>query len=1082
MKPLHSYDNSTATAAGFLLLPGHIRSAFVALLCAGLASGCVDSKYELGQQQVEFIQVAKVDPPSHEDEDGAARFRAINCGYITTLTWHLDTSPADSRQLKITKKDYARNQTEVLVEFPPPPEQTSYQDRDTRPDVRYDYVLQLCQGSSCEDLGKVRILGRKFNDFEPPKVIQPANPWINSSEYTLEWEQSECGYSYDLYQTSLNSGKDKDYIKIANRLFSTSFPVQGLESGARYAFRLQSCGPNTCSRDYSNEVAIGIRTHPLETPVINAITIDGTTIRLAWSDVHLAANYQVWRAINPSGDVPSEDDFIRAGTVTNEYYSDSQSSPSSDMPVHYRVQACNDKYGCSEFSAPVSGVLQTADPEAHALQLHSLAQFMLAEERIVLAPYGYNSYNWQEVERPYFSTHSSNTPTAGTSRRHIAKGASNLLILSADNNKLIEVSACLNDCDTTSHAYITEAIGTDREPLSNNKLPYRNLRQDTHALHLELPRPPSDSAQLVGLITNHKTKASRAYIFAANSSSISFTKLNPITSYGIRLLACSQRESSGIQSCQAWAQLKAKTTRLLQIDQDYHLNWRDHKRMTLDLRLAAMPASQAHIEWQLACTSPRNACEQLTQQTIRGQTALRHSRQLVHIDLPETPPPDSLYRLRLRICTADGCTATIDRVENPQPPNAVFGLVPSVASWGHELKIPISHLPRKLQAGQLLLHFSWLDSNNLVLDQQQLRVTHLLDHALVVPRPTLPAAGNSNRVRLSLQNNDDGSYLIRDSMRLLGTACSACSDGHPNFARLQLVRDTSFDTAYLTAKEVCTTQGTTSSCTAVNGTTNGHISGFSKLVSGHSITCGVLHDKWWCWGQNKGGIMPEVAVGARFEARPFPYPARELFLANDYAAICTIEEAAGHLYCWGETSNGALLGSLQTDRNATTAPRTQVVNNKHQALTAVTQLAFIGNSGVCALAGTLFCWGKNYGQHQDVTQMLTGAKILLPAGNLPQLIASRGSSLYYWQSNLFAAPAQKLEAGLTPTQIAVFSIDGRTGAWLHEKNKPAVSLGLDWFNSTIQTASQPLHGVRNLYASQQRWCFSSNAGELYCSQ
>jgi len=824
--------------------------------------------------------------------DSSDSFKATNYGYVTTLTWQLDDQPA-YRDFRITRTDLELKDTSLLVEFQAPGEQTSYQDRSTRPNEVYDYTLQGCGESECDQLGKLRIKGREFLELTPPLAIQPDNPVIETDgEFTITWQASENGYAYNLYATTLDSTMPTAFAPIATELFTTSHQATGLKPGSRYAFYLQSCDPNGNCSERSNLVAIGLHIHPLETPVIHQPTIDGSRVRLAWNDIPLATYYEVSRSIGD--EYPA---FSSAAALRGSIYNDYLTLPSSHTPAYYKVRACNKQLGCSNFSDQ---------------QTTSLTQ-----------PAGYHALN----------------------------------------------AAATESTETTGQT----------EP----------------------------------------------------------------------------------------AQLK--------LDADFRADWLTPERLTLDLRMAQMPSDSARINWRISCVEPQTLCDELDNDQ-QGEVALQQNRQLLHIDFaPEQPKEAAIHHLQLKVCTANACTKSLERLIEPQPPAMRFGNLPVVETWGEEFILPVNHLPRDLQAEQLQLTFDWLDEHANLLDRRQLQVVRLLDHALVALRPDLPSGGRqTDRVRLSLYDNNQHQYLVRDSLHILGRACATCGDP----LRLRLIEDATYDAAFFAHNQVCATSGLVTSCTQADGRRGGSISGFSQLVSGYSINCGKLADTWLCWGQNNGGVMPGLPRGEPFDATPFPYPARRLFLAADYPAICAIEGDERHLYCWGEMPGNAQFGATG---DHPIQPRTQILDGQ-EPLRDITRVAFVGSHAVCATGADLVCWGREGATRVAPTRLLEGDDIRLPGDNLPALAAIQGENLHYWEESIFNHPPQTLTLGAYPDSMAITRVGETLGAWLAFDDNPAVSLSLDWFEVGMQTASQPIRNISGLFADKQRWCFTSTGGALYCGE
>jgi len=149
--------------------------------------------------------------------------------------------------------------------------------------------------------------------------------------------------------------------------------------------------------------------------------------------------------------------------------------------------------------------------------------------------------------------------------------------------------------------------------------------------------------------------------------------------------------------------------------------------------------------------------------------------------------------------------------------------------------------------------------------------------------------------------------------------------------------------------------GTGASLSAVFG---GHR--FVKVAVGGDHSCGLGDDgSLWCWGSNVWG---ELGVSTVSEGCPAaacqPSPIRVRLAADSvftdvtagFNHTCALD-TAGHAYCWGNNSSGAL-GTGDTLSGS--APRAVAGNLTFVSLTA-------GSSYTCGLAasGDAYCWGLN---------------------------------------------------------------------------------------------------------------------------
>jgi alpha-tubulin suppressor-like RCC1 family protein len=223
----------------------------------------------------------------------------------------------------------------------------------------------------------------------------------------------------------------------------------------------------------------------------------------------------------------------------------------------------------------------------------------------------------------------------------------------------------------------------------------------------------------------------------------------------------------------------------------------------------------------------------------------------------------------------------------------------------------------------------------------------------------------------------------------------------------------------------------------VNAPDQARLNGVSEIAAGAAHTCAVVSGSVMCWGLCTGGRCGDGDVGMHELRTPdlvrrtatgqAVRNAQRVVAGAQHSCLLT---ASGTVECWGDNSAGQL-GRGEDVALANAASSAPVLG-----LDAVEQLV-AGRNHSCALqAGTVYCWGSNFGgQLGGVTTTATGAArnsdptptavpglsgiATIAAGVEVSCAIDGDGALFCWGSNLFGELGELASGKLPPTRIAL---------------------------------------------------------------
>lgn len=170
------------------------------------------------------------------------------------------------------------------------------------------------------------------------------------------------------------------------------------------------------------------------------------------------------------------------------------------------------------------------------------------------------------------------------------------------------------------------------------------------------------------------------------------------------------------------------------------------------------------------------------------------------------------------------------------------------------------------------------------------------------------------------------------------------------------------------------------------------LTGVASAAAGENHSCAVAGGAVWCWGANDVG---QLGDGTLFDRST---PVRVVGVEHALAVVANEEHSCaliegGTAMCWGSNGFGELgNGGRPSDSHLQAALAQPVLDEDHNVMTGITELA-VGSGHSCALAGgVVLCWGNNgVGQIgndvHDGLNVIGADRVHLPAAPVLEIAA-----------------------------------------------------------------------------------------------
>ncbi|WP_444910595.1 hypothetical protein [Microbulbifer sp. TRSA005] len=200
----------------------------------------------------------------------------------------------------------------------------------------YQYRVRACTPNMCSDFktGPVAAVGT------PPVPSSFSVPsYVSSSSVNLSWGSSNGATSYEVQQRRDNGSWSDD---IHSGSAATSRSVSSLVHGSIYRFRVRSCATLCSSYRESGDLQVYFRPGVPDPKLNTNTSLDGK-YTLSWEAKAHATSYQA---------VDGNDSTVYSGSDLSKSFTDI-----SNGTYSYKVRACNVKGTCSNYSPPVSVIV-----------------------------------------------------------------------------------------------------------------------------------------------------------------------------------------------------------------------------------------------------------------------------------------------------------------------------------------------------------------------------------------------------------------------------------------------------------------------------------------------------------------------------------------------------------------------------------------------------------------------------------------------------------------------------------------------------------------------------------------------------
>ncbi|WP_444910594.1 fibronectin type III domain-containing protein [Microbulbifer sp. TRSA005] len=202
----------------------------------------------------------------------------------------------------------------------------------------YQYRVRACNTEK-NVCGSYKTGGAMEVERTPPKPSSITVPsYSSASSVNVSWSSSSEATRYELQQRKDNGSWSGNIYSGS----STSTTVSSLSHGSTYRFRVRACNTTCSGYQESEDLEVYIRPG-VPTPKLNTTTSLDGKYTVSWNTKQFATSYQL---VDGSGST------VYSGSGLSKSFTDI-----SNGTYSYKVRACNVKGTCSNYSSPVSVIV-----------------------------------------------------------------------------------------------------------------------------------------------------------------------------------------------------------------------------------------------------------------------------------------------------------------------------------------------------------------------------------------------------------------------------------------------------------------------------------------------------------------------------------------------------------------------------------------------------------------------------------------------------------------------------------------------------------------------------------------------------